>query len=166
MKKLILLLFISFIGYGQENIERYKVYETSNMFTSLLLDTATGRIWQLQIGLGDVVQKKSILSDKKLAITIEEAKEKHNIRLMEWEKKYNSKPDSIVSPETKNLFKPSNFEFLIEADYYEIQKNGRFQLYPTNNDFNFIMVDVTNGESYQVQWSNKKEKDYRFVVRF
>ena len=41
------------IGVGQEDIERYKVYDTTNSYNSLLLDSATGQIWQLQIGLDD-----------------------------------------------------------------------------------------------------------------
>ena len=41
-------------------------------------------------------------------------------------------------------------------------KNGRFELYPTQNMYNFILLDQINGKSYQVQW-NVEEK-YRFVV--
>lgn len=31
--------------------------------------------------------------------------------------------------------------------------NGRFDLYATQNIFNFIMVDTYSGNTYQVQWS-------------
>lgn len=41
-------------------------------------------------------------------------------------------------------------------------KNGRFQLYPTSNIFNFILLDHSNGKTYQVQWSQKEE--LRMVV--
>ena len=30
---------------------------------------------------------------------------------------------------------------------------GRFELYPTKNMYNFIMLDTINGSTYQVQWS-------------
>ena len=36
-------------------------------------------------------------------------------------------------------------------------KNRRFQLYPTSNIFNFILLDHSNGKTYQVQWSQKEE---------
>ena len=49
-------------------------------------------------------------------------------------------------------------------DRRAIAKNGRFKLYPTDNSYNFIMVDVINGNTYQVQWSTKS--DERFVIRF
>ncbi len=35
--------------------------------------------------------------------------------------------------------------------------NGRFELYPTKNMFNFIMIDTYNGNTYQVQWSTDEE---------
>jgi len=35
--------------------------------------------------------------------------------------------------------------------------NGRFELYPTKNMFNFIMVDTYNGNTYQVQWGTDSE---------
>lgn len=41
-------------------------------------------------------------------------------------------------------------------------KNGRFKLYPTSNIFNFILLDHSNGKTYQVQWSQKDE--LRMVV--
>ena len=72
MKKLILLLFIPLVSFSQENIERYKVYETTNTYTSLLLDTATGQIWHLQIGIGDGDQMKYVLNDEKRAYTLED----------------------------------------------------------------------------------------------
>ena len=32
--------------------------------------------------------------------------------------------------------------------------NGRFTLYPTENMYNFILLDQINGKAWQVQWSN------------
>ncbi|MFK7755579.1 MAG: hypothetical protein AB8B53_01465 [Flavobacteriales bacterium] len=41
--------------------------------------------------------------------------------------------------------------------------NGRFTLYPTENMFNFILLDQFEGTTYQVQWNN--DEDLRFVSR-
>ena len=139
MKKLILLLFIPFVCYGQEDIERYKVYNTTNIYTSLLLDSATGRIWQLQIGVGDTDRLETVLSDRKLAKSIETITK-------EWDKEM--KPYALK-------------EYINERT---VAKNGRFKLYHTDNMYNFIMVDVINGNTYQVQWNTKSKK--RFVSRF
>lgn len=40
---------------------------------------------------------------------------------------------------------------------------GRFTLYPTENLYNFILLDQLNGTTYQVQWN--KDEDKRFVSR-
>ena len=39
---------------------------------------------------------------------------------------------------------------------------GRFMLQPTENIYNFIMLDQVSGKTYQVQWS--LEEDKRFIL--
>ena len=39
---------------------------------------------------------------------------------------------------------------------------GRFVLQPTENIYNFIMLDQVSGQTYQVQWSFDEDK--RFVI--
>lgn len=41
--------------------------------------------------------------------------------------------------------------------------NGRFDMYPTNNMYNFLMIDTETGQVYQVQWSFDENK--RFVEK-
>ena len=173
MRILIILLFISFNAFSQEDIERYKVYDTENIYTSLLLDSATGLIWQLQIGLtkagskkDSVDQLKTVLNDYAYAEFLEDITkdwtENIESRTKEWEEMYNSKPDSIVSAEDKEYWKPYTLEQRIAIS--DIAQNGRFKLYPTDNSYNFIMVDVINGRTWQVQWNIDDDK--RLVYRF
>ena len=42
------------------------------------------------------------------------------------------------------------------------EKNGRFTLYPTQNIYNFILLDQIDGRVWQVQWSTNAEK--RLVI--
>ena len=35
---------------------------------------------------------------------------------------------------------------------------GRFELYPTTNNYNFVMLDKISGKTYQVQWSTDYDK--------
>lgn len=44
----------------------------------------------------------------------------------------------------------------------EKEINGRFTLYPTENMYNFLLLDQIDGYVYQVQWS--MEEKYRGVV--
>ena len=41
--------------------------------------------------------------------------------------------------------------------------DGRFELYPTQNMYTFIMLDTSNGNTYQVQWGT--DSDHRFMER-
>jgi len=45
----------------------------------------------------------------------------------------------------------------------EEEKNGRFFLYPTQNLYNFILLDQLDGRVWQVQWSIEEKS--RMVVR-
>ncbi|MFT4850764.1 MAG: hypothetical protein ACI8Q1_003023 [Parvicella sp.] len=45
----------------------------------------------------------------------------------------------------------------------EEEINGRFNLYPTENMYNFILLDQVNGNTYKVQWHNDNDK--RFIRR-
>lgn len=54
-----------------------------------------------------------------------------------------------------------NSSSLLMSD--EVEVKGRFNLYRTNNIYNFILLDQINGKTYQVQWNSDKEK--RFVSR-
>lgn len=164
MRILLLILFISFVCYGQENIERFKIYDTSNVNISLLLDTASGKIWMVQIGLENSYDRmKVVLSDEAMAYTYQELAEDWNSQMKDWEENYNSKPDSIVSKELKTFWKPAILEESIAKGELRVAKNGRFKLSPTDNIFNFIMVDVIDGRTWQVQWAI--EESNRLVLR-
>ena len=43
----------------------------------------------------------------------------------------------------------------------EEEINGRFDLYPTANMYNFILLDQVNGNTYKVQWHDDNDK--RFI---
>lgn len=164
MNKLLLLLFIPIVCFGQEDIERYKVYNTkySNIF--LQLDSATGEIWQLQIDIVDVDIKKSksILSDFKLANTTDYYTQQHNQAMKYWEENYNNKPNSIVNASEKEYYKPLPLEEFLSTS--KIQQNGRFKLYPTDNYFKFLMLDVISGDTYKVEWNIDRKK--KIPVKF
>lgn len=83
--------------------QRYKLYQTENIYTLLQLDTKTGMIEQVQWSLD---------SDNEGCITI-------------------------------------NGDDLNFGDSYG---SGSFELYPTKNMFQFILLDKTSGRKWHVQW--------------
>ena len=110
---ILLLLFVPLISFGQEDIERFKLYPTENMWIFLELDSATGLVWQVQYAVNDDDKRfKTVLND----------------------------------------FVLNNNE----------QVNGRWKLYPTQNMYQFLLVDVMFGSVIQIQWSTEKNK--RFVI--
>ena len=44
---------------------------------------------------------------------------------------------------------------------YEIEKSGRFDLYPTSNMYTFILMDTETGRTWQVQWSTEASRRFR-----
>jgi hypothetical protein len=52
---------------------------------------------------------------------------------------------------------------LIKRVSEEEEKNGRFFLYPTQNVYNFILLDQIDGRVWQVQWSIEEKS--RMVIR-
>ena len=55
------------------------------------------------------------------------------------------------------------FETVLNSRALNQKKNvGRFTLYPTQNTYNFILLDQIDGHTYQVQWNGEVEN--RLVV--
>lgn len=55
------------------------------------------------------------------------------------------------------------FEYILsDVSRAENEIPGRFILQPTQNMYNFIMLDQLSGQTYQVQWSFDEDK--RFVL--
>lgn len=51
---------------------------------------------------------------------------------------------------------------LVSLVFNADEVNGRFFLYPTQNMYNFLLLDQINGRVWQVQWSTNPDR--RFVI--
>ena len=127
MKNLIAILFIiPIFSFAQEcKIPKYKVYPTENKEVSLKLDSATGEVWQVEIG---------VETGEEIA----------------------SKIDFISNKTDSTFEKVTDFSDVMKN--FRVAQNGRFELFPTNNIYEFLMVDTILGTTYQVQWHNQQEK--------
>lgn len=47
---------------------------------------------------------------------------------------------------------------------WETPYPGRFELYPTENVYTFILVDQVEGYTYQVQWSTNPQQRFRSYI--
>ena len=64
------------------------------------------------------------------------------------------------SLEDNNMEVPLSLITLVSK---EEEKNGRFFLYPTQNIWNFILLDQLDGRVWQVQWSTEQKN--RMVIK-
>ncbi len=108
-----MLLMLPLATFAQDstyvdNKFTYKLYPTKNMWTFLKLNTADGRIWQVQYDIDG-----------------------------------NNRFETYL-----------NFDLVFGSDVI----NGRFELYPTQNMYNFILLDKINGRMWQVQWSIEEKE--------
>ncbi len=97
------------LGTIVEDIGKYKLYPTENMWTFLKLNTQTGQVYQVQYSIKDDNYGEVVVNRWSL----------------------NSYGDPYI--------------------------NGRYELYPTQNMYNFLLLDKNTGAVYQVQWSMKAE---------
>lgn len=61
---------------------------------------------------------------------------------------------------TKTIYYNNYYSSIIREDE---GFDGRFELYPTKNMYNFILLDTYKGETYQVQWNIDPYK--RFIIK-
>ena len=47
---------------------------------------------------------------------------------------------------------------------WETPVAGRYELYPTKNMYNFILLDTLSGKTYQVQWNIKPSQRFRIRI--
>ena len=96
---------------------RFKLYKTDNMYNLIKLDTATGRLWQVQYGMNKSADRMQVAID-----------------------------DTSLVWDEDNL------------------RAGRYELYPTNNTYTFILIDTERGYTYQVQWNTDPDKRFRIGI--
>lgn len=83
---------------------RYKMYQTENIYNLLRLDTKTGRVWQVQWSLESSDEGTWVINGDDLT---------------SWRGGYGS---------------------------------NSFELYPTKNMYQFILLDKTDGRMWHIQW--------------
>lgn len=68
-----------------------------------------------------------------------------------------------VSSTSNQMQVPLNSSDLLWSD--EAHVSGRFKLHPTDNMWNFILLDQINGNVWQVQWSTDRGKMFIDRIR-
>ena len=148
---------------------RFELHQTSNMWNFILLDTYTGRTWQLQYSIEDyfssgiipIYDESLVISSKKLfkRFKLYETKNMWNFILLDsctgrlWQVQYIIQEDSfrgIVSINEEELAKES--------------KENIFYITPLTSMYQYYLTNDKTGEIWQFQWSTKGE-DYRWIEK-
>lgn len=95
------------IEFGINGKNRFKLYPTENVYTFLRLDTATGRVAQVQWSMDSENEGSIIINDEDLSLGL---------------------------------------------------GSGTFELYPTKNLFQFILLDKVTGRQWHIQWGMETTK--------
>ncbi len=152
------------LNHRNENyIRTYRVFPTANMWYFIKLNTRTGQMWQIEFDQKKTNQLDIPLNNLSL---VEEQKEvdnrfilyptqnNWNFLLLDqingkiWQVNWDMKPE-------KNKVLPLSNSSLIENQNVI---DNRFTLYPTQNNWSFLLLDKISGKIWQVNWDIKPEK--------
>lgn len=140
--------------------QKYKLYSTKNLHNQLQLNTATGEVFQIQ----DDGQSWKICDSMESAgqqngrFCLYETQNMWTFIMLDsftgknWQIQY-----SVEGPDYMFAY-PINFWSLA---YPSSESNwaGRFQMFATQNIWNFIMLDSYSGRIWQVQYGSKDLKE-------
>lgn len=147
MKRLFLIIFLlSFVQFGNTQ---------SNTSSTLLTDSISANIADL---LNDVanLQKKQIMAERykiypteNMYISLKLDKQTGRIDLIQW----SIKPDNEFS------------KTLNDSDLSCFSGLNSFELYPTQNMYQFILLDKATGNIWHVQWGTKSSEQWIRPIR-
>lgn len=148
---------------------RFELHKTQNMWNFILLDSYTGRTWQLQystksledIGIIPIFDKDLIISSKKLLnrFKLYETQNMWNFILLDsytgrlWQLQYSVDEESI-----RGLF------VINEKELIDENKKNIFYITPLTSMFQYYLVNDTTGEVWKFQWTTKG-KNYRWIEK-
>lgn len=148
---------------------RFELHRTQNMWNFILLDSYTGKTWQLQystesidnIGIIPIFDEDLRTSSKKLSsrFKLYETQNMWNFILLDsytgrlWQLQYTVEKDSI-----RGLF------IINEKELANENEKNTFYISPLTSIFQYYLINDTTGEMWKFQW-NTKGNDYRWIEK-
>lgn len=149
--------------------DRFELHKTQNIWNFILLDSYTGRTWQLQysvenidnIGIVPIFDEELIIPSKKLSsrFKLHETENMWNFILLDsytgrlWQLQYTVDKDSI-----RGLF------IINEKDLADEKEKNLFYISPLTSMYQYYLINDMTGEMWKFQWSTKGN-DYRWIER-
>lgn len=149
--------------------DRFELHGTQNIWNFILLDSYTGRTWQLQysienidnIGIVPIFDEELITPSKKLysRFKLHETQNMWNFILLDsytgrlWQLQYTVDKDSI-----RGLF------IINEKDLADEKEKNLFYISPLTSMYQYYLINDITGEMWKFQW-NTKGSDYRWIEK-
>ena len=149
--------------------DRFELHRTQNMWNFILLDSYTGRTWQLQystesldnIMIVPIFDENLITSSKKLSsrFKLHETQNMWTFILLDsytgrlWQLQYTVEQDSM-----RGLL------IINEKELADEDKKNIFYISPLTSMFQYYLTNDTTGEMWKFQW-NTKGNDYRWIEK-
>lgn len=149
--------------------DRFELHGTQNIWNFILLDSYTGRTWQLQysienidnIGIVPIFDEELITPYKKLysRFKLHETQNMWNFILLDsytgrlWQLQYTVDKDSI-----RGLF------IINEKDLADEKEKNLFYISPLTSMYQYYLINDITGEMWKFQW-NTKGSDYRWIEK-
>lgn len=145
------ILFFSLVGYAQT----YRMYQTKNLHNQLRLNTATGEVKQIQDdGQSWVICPGIENSPTQIGrFSLNETQNMWTFIMLDsytgktWQVQYSVKG-------TDYMFYTSINRWPLSYPSTRDNWQNRYQLFPTQNMWNFILLDTYTGRLWQVQYSS------------
>jgi len=150
--------FQYFQNISTDSNVRYRLFATRNKYHFIKLDTRNGLMRQVQWNTESGYNFSSVINDIKFANSVREITELKTEQYKDFYYKNEEELELYLKP------KPLEESIKRALETYEIERNGRFFLYPTQNMYNFILLDQIDGRTWQVQWNIDKDKRGTWVI--
>ena len=153
-------------------VERYKLFPTQNMWTFIMLDTYTGKNWQVQFSVkGEDYMFAVPINRYSLAFPAEDSKWTGRFQMFATQNmwtfilldSYNGKLWQVQysSQDLDNLMCiPINEDELVVDNEKCI-----FSIQPLTSMYQYYLINDSTGNMWKFQWSTKSD-DYRWIEKF
>lgn len=146
----IIMILISASGFAQENREIKTAEKTDTLLTLIQEDT---EYLKYRYGKEQQTKEYQLYPTQNMWNFLELNTATGQIYQIQYSMNSNERLYTTINSENLN----TSYQKYIEVD------TGRFELYPTQNMYSFLLLDKVLGRVWQVQWG-LKNKD-RFIIR-
>lgn len=150
---------------------RFALYETQNMWTFIMLDSYTGKSWQVQYSVKGVdYMFYTPINRYSLSFPTTNDNWKNRFQLFQTENMWNFiLLDSYTGRLWQVQYSTKDFDNLmcLPINETELAKSNRsiFSISPLTSMYQFYLTNDNTGEMWKFQWSTKGD-DYRWIERF